>query len=223
MTDVAAFDFDGTISRRDTLVPFLAKAAGPSRFAAACSRLGLLRVGRRIAPGDRDAAKENLIAMLLTGRREDDLIALGERYARDLLTGDRIRPEMVERIHEHRRAGHRTVIVSASLVYYLEPIARELSMDGVIGVEPEVVDDLLTGRLSRPNVRAHEKAVRLREWLDAAVDPGVGPGTGIRLHAYGNSSGDHALLEMADRSWWLGRPGRVPSGSTPFRAPAPLT
>ena len=39
---LAAFDFDGTITRRDTLVPFLARVAGPARFAGTCARLGLL-------------------------------------------------------------------------------------------------------------------------------------------------------------------------------------
>lgn len=218
MTDVAAFDFDGTISRRDTLLRFLAKAAGPSRFTATCARLGLLGARRRIPLGDRDRTKEHMIELLLTGRRESDLRALGERYARDLLTGDRLRPEMIERVHEHRRVGHLTVIVSASLVYYLDPIAESLSIDGVIGVEPEVAAGTLTGRLARPNVRADEKAVRLAEWLGLVADGPDRP----RLHAYGNSSGDHALLEMADVRWWLGRPGKVPAGSMPFGRSTPL-
>ena len=38
---VAAFDFDGTVSRRDTLVPFLVKAAGSAKFASVAAQLGL--------------------------------------------------------------------------------------------------------------------------------------------------------------------------------------
>jgi len=218
VTDVAAFDFDGTISRRDTLMPFLARTAGPARFAAACARLGLLSARGRIPRGDRDRTKEHLIEMLLSGRRESDMRSLGERYARDLMTGDRLRPEMVDRVHAHRDAGHRTVIVSASLVHYLDPIARELGIDAVIGVEPEVAQGLLTGALARPNVRAGEKATRLAAWLGPAATGQSRP----RLHAYGNSSGDHALLEMADRRWWLGRPSKVPEGATQFTGSAPL-
>jgi phosphatidylglycerophosphatase C len=214
---LAAFDFDGTISRRDTLIPFLAKVAGPARFAGVCARLGLSGARRTVDIRDRDEVKEAMIGLLFAGRTEDELRSRGELYARDLLS-DSLRPMVVDRLHRHRGMGHRTVVVSASLVYYLDPVAREFGIDGVIGVEPEVVDGVLTGRLARPNVRAEQKAVRLREWL------GVGPGEplGVRLWGYGNTSGDHALLEMSDRAYWLGRPNKVPAGAevltpeTPF-------
>ncbi|MCC6185427.1 MAG: HAD-IB family hydrolase [Microthrixaceae bacterium] len=211
---LAAFDFDGTITRRDTLVPFLARVAGPTRFGRACARLGLLGARGRISARDRDLAKEHLIELLLGGMAEHDLRTQGERYARDLLTGDRLRPEVVARVHEHHRAGHRSVLVSASLVYYLEPIARELSIDDVIGVEPEVASGVLTGRLARPNVRAEQKAVRLREWLGVAEGEHI---EDVTVHAYGNSSGDHELLELADRAWWLGRESKCPDFARPFR------
>ncbi len=213
---IAAFDFDGTISKRDTFVPFLARVAGPARFASACASAGLLGARRRLPLQERDRVKAHLIAQLLGGRAEHDLRVAGERYARDLLTGDRLRPDVVARVHEHQRAGHSTVIVSASLVHYLEPIARELTMDGVIGVELESIDGILTGRLARPNVRAEEKALRLREWLGAPTDE-------VIVHAYGNSSGDHALLEMSQQGWWFGKPAKVPPGARAFRPGTPLS
>ncbi len=217
---IAAFDFDGTITKRDTLVPFLAKVAGPARFTSTCARLGLLGARGRVPVKDRDRVKEHMIELLLGGMAEHDLRAQGERYARDLLTSDRLRPDVLARIAEHHRAGHTTLIVSASLVYYLDPIARELSMDGVIGVEPEVVDGVLTGRLARPNVRAEQKAVRLREWL--GVDPDA-PVADVVRHAYGNSSGDHELLAMAGQGWWFGKDAKVPPGSRTFRPGTPVT
>ncbi|MFZ4517349.1 MAG: HAD-IB family hydrolase [Microthrixaceae bacterium] len=216
-TPVAAFDFDGTISRRDTLIAFLAKVAGPSRFAAGWARIGGAGARRRVDVRDRDEVKAELIRVLLAGRTEADLQHRGELYARDLLS-DSLRPEVVERVRHHRERGHRTVIVSASLVYYLTPLARELGMDGVIGVEPEVADGVLTGELLHPNVRAEQKAVRLRGWL------GLGPAEPLRrtLWAYGNTSGDHALLEMADHAFWLGRPSKLPAGAVLFTPEASL-
>lgn len=214
---LAAFDFDGTISRRDTLLPFLAQVAGRRRFAAVWARIGATGARGRVPLSDRDAVKEEMIRLLLAGRSGDELRSHGERYARDLLS-DALRPMVVDRVHRHRDRGDTTVIVSASLVYYLQPLARELGMDGAIGVEPEESGGVLTGRLTRPNVRAEQKAVRLREWLGLGPeDPLTGP-----LSGYGNTSGDHALLAMSDRAYWLGRPGKVPPGAeiltpeTPF-------
>lgn len=208
---IAAFDFDGTLSRRDTLVPFLALAAGRRRFAAAVARVGLLGAGRRVST-DRDALKEQLIELLFAGREEDELRHLGQRYARDLLSNE-LRPEVLQRLEQHRAAQHEVVFVSASLVYYLEPLAEALDVQHVIAVEPEVRDGRLTGALARPNVRAEEKAVRLREWLG---HPDGSPLDGVELWAYGNSSGDHELLAMADHRLWMGSRRRMPAGVVPF-------
>jgi phosphatidylglycerophosphatase C len=215
---VAAFDFDGTLSRRDTLVPFLARVGGRRRFAAVCARLGLSGARGALAIRDRDEVKAAMLQLLFAGRSEDELRSRGELYARDLLS-DQLRPMVLERLHRHREAGHRTVIVSASLVYYLEPLATELGMDGVIGVEPEVRDGVLTGGLARPNVRAEQKVVRLREWLGAPADGPIGDSF---LWGYGNTSGDHELLAMSNRAYWLGRPSRVPAGVELLTPETPL-
>ncbi len=214
---IAAFDFDGTLSRRDTLVPFLAKAAGRRRFASECARLGLTGARGTVDLRDRDGTKEQLLRALFTGRDAEELKRMGARYARDLLS-DQLRPDVLERLQDHRRSGHDVVFVSASLVYYLEPLAEMLGVRAVLAVELAESGGRLTGDLVRPNVRAEQKAIRLREWLGV---PSTGPIDGVRIWGYGNSSGDHALLEMSDHRFWLGRPSKVPAGATLF-TPGPL-
>ena len=212
---IAAFDFDGTLSRRDTLVPFLAKASGRRRFAQVCGRLGLAGARRSVDLRDRDDVKEQLLRELFVGRDEEELRHLGARYARDLLS-DQLRPDVLSRLEDHRRAGHEVLFVSASLVYYLEPLAELLGVPcgprrraGPAGGPP----DRRAGTTQRP--RRAEGGQRLREWLGA---PDSGPLEGTRLWGYGNSSGDHALLEMSDHAFWLGRPSKVPRGRRGLRA-----
>ena len=214
---VAAFDFDGTLSRRDTLVPFLATAGGRRRFATVCGRLGVSGARRNVDVRDRDALKERMLRELFVGRREDDLREHGDRYAQRLLA-EQLRPGVRRRLEDHRRAGHDVVIVSASLVYYLDPLADALDVQGVLAVEPEALDGVLTGELARPNVRAEQKALRLREWLGREAED---PLEDVELWAYGNSSGDHELLELADHRFWLGREAKLPAGTRRFEA-APL-
>lgn len=214
---IAAFDFDGTLSRRDTLVPFLASAGGRARFARVCANLGVSGARRTVDVRDRDGLKEQMIRQLFAGRSESELVSRARLYSRDLLT-NQLRPEVLRRLDQHRDAGHEVVFVSASLAHYLDPLAAELGVAGVLAVELESVDGRLTGGLARPNVRAEQKAIRLREWLGQEPH---GPLDGVELWAYGNSSGDHALLELADHAFWLGRPNRRPAGVAPFR-PGPL-
>lgn len=197
---IAAFDFDGTLTRRDTLLPFLVRACGARRVARAVSRVAPLaaraRVGRLQSElHHRDAVKEALLAELLAGREAAWLADAGHDYARTL--PGRVRPEMADQVEWHREHGHELVIVSASLHAYLGPYGEAARFDHVIAVEMEVGDDgRLTGRLARPNVRGPEKAVRLAAWLDGAHPEMV--------WAYGNSEGDRELLQQAHVPVWVG-------------------
>ena len=212
---VAAFDFDGTVSKRDTLVPFLVKAAGPSKFASVAAQLGLHGARGTVNLRNRDDVKARMVELLLAGRSADELDALGADYAADLVA-TKLRPFMVDRVRAHRDAGFETVFVSASMVHYLRPVAATLGVDHVIAVETEVADGRLTGAIVGPNVRAEEKVVRLRAWLASTGDPSP------ELWSYGNTSGDHALLEAADHAFWLGKANRVPTGCTVLHPGTPL-
>ena len=187
---VAAFDFDGTITRRDSLGPFLVRVAGASGLARELAvhspRIAAVACGR----ADRDVTKEAVMMSVLGGRTAGSVTGAGRAYADHLWARQRFRPEMMERLRWHRSEGHEIVIVSASLDSYLTPLAPRLGVDHVISTSLEVDDHgLVTGRLAGGNVRGSEKARRLRAWL------GDGP---VELWAYGDSSGDDELLAMAD-------------------------
>lgn len=195
---VAAFDFDGTLSRRDTMVPFLVQTHGWPR---------LVTAGLRVAPrarlgnGDpfRDAVKVGAVGRLFRGMRQDELDKLGADYAGTL--HEILRPKMLERLRWHQSEGHATVIVSASLAAYLRPLAAVLEIDDVLAVELEAgPDGLLTGRVDGGrNTRGPHKATRLRTWIDGRF----GSGAKVEIWAYGDSSGDRELLDAADHAHWV--------------------
>lgn len=192
---VAAFDFDETITERDTLVPFLTFVAGRRKLAQALARHAPLGAQGLRSTAMRDTFKEQVLASLLRDRELADVEAAGLAYARTLPRG--FRRASLERIAHHRRSGHDLVIVSASLVYYLRPIAADLGFHHVIAVDMETdANGRLTGALVGPNVRKAEKAVRLTAWL---------ADTPYELWAYGDSSGDVEMLAMAHHPTWVGR------------------
>lgn len=199
---VAAFDFDGTLTRRDTLVPFLVHACGRRSVGAALRKVAPVVARARIrsrSGGDhhRDVVKEHLLSSLLAGRDAAWFRGQGEEFSSTLER--RLRPEMTGQVAWHRAEGHELVIVSASLSTYLAPFARDHGFDHVIAVEMEVDESgRLTGRLASPNVRGAEKARRLTRWLDGEPPE--------FLWGYGNSAGDRELLEMADVPVWVTRP-----------------
>ena len=206
---VAAFDFDGTLTRRDTLVPFLARLYGRRRLLAAAAGVGPpWRLEAEVHR--RDHAKAQLLRRLTKGDDPGRVDAAGRRYAEHL--EELLVPAMRERVEAHRQAGHELVAVSASLAAYLGPLLGErLGFDAVIAVELAVgPDGRHSGEMARPNVRGPQKEVRLREWLAA-----TGPHDAVEIWAYGNSSGDAELLAMADHATLLagrGTPALAPLG-----------
>lgn len=189
---VAAFDFDGTLSRRDTLVPFLIGVRGMPRFAAALAAATV-----DLCSAGRDAAKAALLRRLLGGLPSEDFDRRADEYGQRLVP--RLRPDTVARLRWHQAEGHHTVIVSASLEDVLGRVGAELGVDAVLATRLERdVEGRLTGEIDGPNVRGAEKVVRLRTHMQ---------GEHSELWAYGNSSGDIDLLAEADHPVWV-RPRR---------------
>ncbi|MGH8985399.1 MAG: HAD-IB family hydrolase [Acidimicrobiia bacterium] len=200
MRVVAAFDFDGTLSTRDNVVPFLRAAVGGPRLAVGLAATTPRLVAAALDDGRRDRAKTALVRRLLTGYATVRLAEVAERFAGDVVE-HHLRAGAVARAEWHRNQGHELVIVSASFAVYLEPIARRLGFDGALGTELEAgADGHLTGRLVGANVRRAEKVRRLDDWLDDR------PAT---VWAYGDSSGDRELFERADHAVRVGRRGSL--------------
>jgi phosphatidylglycerophosphatase C len=206
MKTLAVFDFDGTLTRRDTLGPFLREVAGTAAFAGALAadapRLALAGMGM----SSRDAAKERMFRRLLRGRLHADLATRGNVYGAQVAASG-LRPEMVARLRWHADAGHEVAIVSASLDLYIDRTAELLGVGTVLCTRLEVDDDgRVTGALVGGNCRGPAKIRRIREHF--------GPSC-YELWAYGDSAGDAEMLAAADH------PVRVERRIGRFRLPTP--
>lgn len=204
MRAVAAFDFDGTLVRRDSLVPFLRRVCGARAVVRALAleapRLAQIAAGG----GDRELVKAGLFGRLLAGRSVADLEPVVVEYAEHVIARQ-VRPDVRARADWHRAEGHALVIVSASPELYLVPIGRLLGFDAVLGTRLEVdAAGRLSGRLDGRNVRGPEKVARLRAHL------GDRP---VQLWAYGDSTGDRELLALADVATRITR-RRLPPAAT---------
>ena len=207
MADVAAFDFDGTLTRGGSVVPFLAWVRGPwpvlGALVADSPKLLRAALFGGLAA---DRAKEALFVRVLAGLPAAEVDRAGARFARDHLRR-RIRPEVRARLEWHRRQGHRVLIVSASPECYVGPAGEELGADGVLATRLAVdAGGNLTGRYQGANCRGAEKYSRTMAWIGAN---GFGTDSDRpTLWAYGNSRGDLGLLGAADHGVDAGQLGR---------------
>ncbi|MGU7775005.1 HAD family hydrolase [Burkholderia sp. MR1-5-21] len=202
MTDriVAAFDFDGTITTSDSFRHFVRYAIGTPRFAwaglCALPWIVAMKAGR-LSRGD---AKAKFAWFALGPMRADALDDVARRFVDGYLPR-LVRPEMLERIREHRARGHEVVLVSASPSLYLDKWAKTAGFDAVLATRLAFERGAFAGRLDGDNCWGPQKVVRLRAWW------GDRPPT--TLYAYGDSRGDQEMAELANRAWIRGQ-GALP-------------
>jgi phosphatidylglycerophosphatase C len=181
---VVVWNLDGTLTRRDTLLPFLRQVCGPLRV----SRAVAAAAGRRLTGTGHDGAKA-LLQQLLGGLATAEVDAVAQQYAQDLLI-ERLRADCLHRWQWHRHHGHRLVIASWSPDLYVRHLGTLLGADTVIALQMASVNGRLTGRVSGGDCRGAERARRVLAHLaERPASP---------LWAYGNLPADRDLLDLAD-------------------------
>lgn len=189
-TPIVAFDFDGTLTIRDSFTAFLRWRAGRGGWA-----LGLVKLAPALAAyardRDRGRIKAASVREFLKGVSRTELEADAEAFAAE--AWDRfMRPDALACWNDWGQRGATRVIVTASPENTVAPFARRLGAEALLGTRL-VFDgqDRLTGAFDSPNCRGEEKVRRLR----AAY------GEDVRLAAaYGDTSGDAEMLQIADEA-----------------------
>jgi HAD superfamily hydrolase (TIGR01490 family) len=189
---LAVFDFDGTLTRRDSLLPFL-RAVDEARLVRATIRAVPQLAGYALHLVPNWKAKEALVAGVVKGISEATLADHGVRFARDFVPG-LLRPEARDRIRMHQERGDLLALVSASLEAYLIPWGRANGFEVVAGTRLEARHGILTGRLEGRNCWGAEKVARLRSE--------IGSLEGRTLVAYGDGKGDRELMRLASTAHW---------------------
>ena len=183
-----AFDFDGTLTVKDSFLAFLRWRSGPIGYAFGMVRLTPNLV-RYLFHRDRERLKASAVGVFLKGMQREDLEEAARRFAEHI--GPRLfRSDAVATWRRWRAKGARPVIVTASPDVVVAPFARSLGADTLIGTKLEFDDrGRVTGGFTTPNCRGPEKVRRLREIFGEDVHLAA---------AYGETVGDREMLEMAD-------------------------
>jgi phosphatidylglycerophosphatase C len=192
-TSVAFFDFDGTLTRRDSLLPFLRMVAGTPLFVGRMAMLSPVLAAYSINVVKNNVAKEIVLSAFLAGKGKEELQQSGATFAVDRLPAI-LRPAGMERLHWHQGLGHVCVLVSASLDVYLAPWARSAGFNDWITSSLEIdAVGRVKGRLKDGNCFGEKKAQRIRAWL---MDKGFD-----YSFAYGDSMGDLPMLALVDEGY----------------------
>ncbi|MFY2765056.1 HAD family hydrolase [Arenimonas sp. MALMAid1274] len=197
--DLALFDFDGTLTDRETMPVFMHRAVRPRRLAWGKPLLMPLVVGYRIGAVPGTVVRAAICRLGFRGVPAAELEGHGQAFAQDYLPTV-LRPEMMARIGWHRDRGDTVALVSGGLDVYLAPWARQHGL-ALLCSQLERDGDRLTGRYQGHQCVGAEKARRVRQQYDLARFG--------RIYAYGDTPEDRELLALAHEACYRGLDGRA--------------
>lgn len=184
---IAAFDFDGTITTKDTLFDFLKFYKGSFALGLGMLLVSPYLMAYYLGLITNHEAKEKLLAYFIKGKSFDDFSKKCKEYESEI--NQICHAQTLERLKWHQEQGHEVLIISASLENWIKPWAESNGVSTVLATQIEVKDGIVTGRFASRNCFGQEKVNRLKALY---------PEKDYLLYAYGDSSGDKELLEFAD-------------------------
>ena len=189
---LAIFDFDNTITKRDTLLDFLIYIKGTGRFL-----YGILKCFKslflfKLKLISNQQSKESLLTHFFKGMALSGMITAGDIYSKKRLP-EILNPEALEKINFHRERKHKLIIVSASPKYWFQKWAYSNGFSNIICTELENSNSTLTGRINGKNCYGNEKVKKLKMSLNLDEYD--------YIYAYGDNRGDKEMLELADESY----------------------
>lgn len=194
MKKIYAFDFDGTLTTRDSFLEFIRYVCGNWAFCKGILRYSPLLVLMKLGYYPNWKAKQKVFAYFFKGMPLKDFAQQGRLFALD--RQHLLRPQGVDMVKQAQAEDAEVLIVSASIDHWVQPFFPEVK---VVGTQVEVEEGRLTGRFLTKNCYGQEKVNRI-----LALYPHRNE---YELIAFGDSAGDKELLAFADEAHY--KPFRV--------------
>jgi len=195
---IHAFDFDGTLTRHDSLLAFIRFMKGDKQTLIGLGRhlheIILMKLG--IIPAGK--TKRIIFQQFFGGMPVAEFNAGCERFAK--AKASLLRKNGMAALNKAMMDGDEVVVVTASVENWVRPffglpadgsaVATDTPTVKVIGTKVQVADGKLTGFFSTKNCKGKEKVARfLEQYPDR---------TSYKLVAYGDTHSDAPLLDLSD-------------------------
>lgn len=190
---IVIFDFDGTITKNDTMLHLAKWHFGLAKFC-----FGMLKIVPqiflyKIGIISNTKAKEAFISHFYGGMSYQKFSDLCKSYSLSMI--DKIiKPEAQKRIEFHKYRGDKMIIITASALEWVQPWASKSGFDNVLASQVEVIDSKLSGKIEGKNCYGAEKVNRfIKEY---------GPLENYHTICFGDSSGDQEILANSNQSYY---------------------
>lgn len=191
MSSLALFDFDGTITEKDSFIEFIKFYRGKKLFYIGFFILSPMLILYKAGIIRNWRTKEAVFTYFFKNEKIDLFSEKCTRFCTERIPA-LVKPRAMELISDHLRKGDRIIVVSATFEYILYDWCNSNHLE-IVGTKMEVKNGLITGRLDGENCYGAEKARRLNLFLDFKQF--------TEVYAYSDSKSDLPMLELANHRY----------------------
>ena len=189
---IAFFDFDGTITRKDTLLQFIKFNKGNLLFFVGFALNIPYLIAYKLRIISNQNAKERVLQFFFRGTSVKEFQHQCEIFAMKIVP-TLIRAAALEEIQRLKSRGIHVVVVSASPENWIRPWTNSLEVD-LLATRLEAKEGRLTGKIMHFNCHGEEKVRRIQErFVLSEYD---------KVLAYGDTAGDKPMLQLAHSSFY---------------------
>jgi phosphatidylglycerophosphatase C len=189
---LALFDFDGTITSRDTLLEFILHSKGRLAFVAGFFLISPLILAMKLRLLPNWKVKQWVLKIFFYRNSVESFDQACQEFSRTRLP-NLLRSKALAEIVAHKKKGHRVVVVTASAENWIRKWAEENEVE-LLATQLETENGRLTGNICGRNCNGPEKVERIRKHITLTDYSSI--------YAYGDSRGDREMLELGTHSYY---------------------
>jgi phosphatidylglycerophosphatase C len=189
---IAFFDFDGTITIKDTLPEIIKFQKGVGAYYIGLLLYAPWLIAYKLKLFSNDKAKEKILIYFFSDTPEMVFQEKCNLFADRILPG-LIRPGALREINQLRMDGFEIAVISASAENWIRNWSDRYRLK-LIATKLEVKNGLITGRIEGRNCYGEQKVVCIHEqWNLTEYED---------IYVYGDTSGDKPMLALATKSFY---------------------
>lgn len=192
MKKIAFFDFDGTITTKDTLLEVIKHQKGKALFYAGFLLNTPTLIGLKLKIVSNQKAKERMLTYFFKGMDVNAFQQACDKFIDEALP-PMIRMDAIEEIQKLKSEGFEVVVVSASPTNWIKRWTDANGLE-LIATNLQCVNGSLTGLIDGINNNAEEKVARIKAAYNLAEYD--------EIYCYGDSNGDKPMLALATKAFY---------------------
>lgn len=187
MKKLYCFDFDGTLTYKDTMFMYL-KFYDPTRFRLQFLKHVPLFVLLKLKLADTEKVKKSFIGSILKGQTQEKIEKKSRQFFEHYYPKI-VRENALDFIQNIDHNNTRSLLVTASLDIWAKPFAEAFKMQ-LVSTRAEFRNGVFTGNFVGKNCNGNEKLVRIQQEISNHKYD--------KIIAFGDTSGDKPMLKWAN-------------------------